>query len=147
MNLCLLYFCRHLKCSIILCACVSVSVWMYGAYLGGCTGRHRLAWRCRDVNWSDHADRGRHTRFRGRSGNEVAGPPLPPVPLSRSPSAACLGSQHPSSPATRLSPWGRNRQVRHKLTQRHSWHLATWLLAAGKLATLLKMYTRHTYKL
>ncbi len=113
-----LWVSRHLNCSTCLCARVSVSVWMYGAYLGGCTGRHRPAWHCMGANWSGRADRGTRTRFRGRSGNEAAGPPLPPVPLSRSPSAACLEGRHHSSPATHLAPWGRNRQARHKLTQR-----------------------------
>lgn len=100
------------------CACVSVSVWTYGAHLGDCTGRRRPAWHCIGVSWSGRADRGTRTRFRGRWESEAAGPPLPPVPLSRSPSAACPESQRHSSPATRLAPWGGNRQARHRLTLR-----------------------------
>lgn len=101
----------------VLCACVSLPVWMYGAYLEPCTGRHRHAWHCTGVNCSDCTDQGTHTRFRGKSRNEVAGPSLPPVLLSRLPSAACPESWHHSSPARHLVPWGRNGQVTHRLTQ------------------------------
>lgn len=97
---------------------VHVSLCMCGTYLGGCTGRRTPSWHCMGVNWSGRADRVTRTRFRGRSGGSVAAiPPHPPVPPSRSPSAACLGCQHRSSPATHLAPYGGKRHVRHRLTQ------------------------------
>lgn len=99
------------------CLCtVWVHVCVYTAYLGGCTGRHRPSSRCMDANWSEHADQETHTHFRGRAVSATAGLPLPPVPLSRSPSAVPLESQRRSGPATHLAPWRRNGQVTHELS-------------------------------
>lgn len=97
---------------------VHVSLCVCGAYLGGCIGRHTPSLHYMGVSWSGRADRVTRTRFRGRSGGTVAAiPPHPPVPPSRSPSAACLGCRHHSSPATHLAPYNGNRHVRHRLTR------------------------------